>query len=400
MRLFFKDPLFDAQLIRAMNHVYYNGADVGECITTASRIKEKDTESWYTEWNKTAERLYAEAKASEKAGHRVSAGEAYLKASNYYRTSYIFLYHSSPDSRLKINYGKQKEAFQKACVLLNYQAEAITIPYGNTNLPGYFLKVDSTDVPRPTIIITGGYDCSAEELYFFSAAAALKRGYNCVIYDGPGQGGALIEQGLCSRPDWENVVTPVVDYLLTRKEIKPECIALMGISFGGYLAPRAVTREHRISACIADPAQSDLYEAIQTRMPSFLLKYLQSNNSFKQKIANSILNSVIKNPVKGWSLRRGLFVHGVNTVKDYINISRQYNIKGIINNIKCPVLVCDAENDEIAAFAKEIYDSLSCTKAYIKFTNAEGAGEHCEDGNRSLFNQRAFDWLDEVYNNK
>jgi hypothetical protein len=28
---------------------------------------------------------------------------------------------------------------------------------------------------------------------------------------------------------------------------------------------------------------------------------------------------------------------------------------------------------------------------FIAFTNAEGAGQHCEEGNRSLFHQRAFD---------
>jgi len=30
----------------------------------------------------------------------------------------------------------------------------------------------------------------------------------------------------------------------------------------------------------------------------------------------------------------------------------------------------------------------------------EGAGNHCEAGARSLFNQRAFDWLDMVLNDR
>lgn len=44
MKSFFKDPLFDAQLLRTLNHVYHQGADVGECIATAASIKNKDTE--------------------------------------------------------------------------------------------------------------------------------------------------------------------------------------------------------------------------------------------------------------------------------------------------------------------------------------------------------------------
>ena len=64
--------------------------------------------------------------------------------------------------------------------------------------------------------------------------------------------------------------------------------------------------------------------------------------------------------------------------------------------IRCPTLVCSAENDDIGVTARKRYDALSCEKALIAFTAKEGAGEHCEAGARSLFNQRAFDWLDEV----
>ena len=39
------------------------------------------------------------------------------------------------------------------------------------------------------------------------AGGALERGYNVLIFDGPGQGGALVVQKLPMRPDWENVVT-------------------------------------------------------------------------------------------------------------------------------------------------------------------------------------------------
>jgi hypothetical protein len=87
----------------------------------------------------------------------------------------------------------------------------------------------------------------------------------------------------------------------------------------------------------------------------------------------------------------------VATVKDYIDTIKQYSIKQGIKQISCPALVCDAESDDISMFAKMVYDLLDCPKSYIKFKDSEGAGEHCEDGNRSLFNQRVFDWLDETF---
>ncbi|MBO0929373.1 alpha/beta hydrolase family protein [Fibrella aquatilis] len=397
MHLFFKDPMFDGQLIRAVNHVYHNGADVGECMMTAARIREKDTESWYREWTATAQRIDQQAQASEKAGHLVSAREGYLKASNYYRTSYIFHIGSLTDPRVKEAYRNQRDTFRKAMKYAPYSVEEISIPYEKTFMTGYFFKVDRSETVRPTLIITGGYDCPAEEMYFFSAEAALRRGYNCLVYDGPGQGEMIIERGVPFRPDWEHVLTPVVDYLHTRSDVNTACIAQLGISFGGYLAPRAVTQEHRVSALIADPAQSDLYDAVTKRMPGFLLNYLLSDSRFKNGLANLILKRVLRDPVKGWSLRRGLAVHQAASVRDYIEATKTFTYKDRVDSIRCETLVCAAENDEIASFAKHVYDGLTCPKQYILFKNADGAGEHCEDGNRSLFNQRAFDWLDEVY---
>jgi alpha-beta hydrolase superfamily lysophospholipase len=74
------------------------------------------------------------------------------------------------------------------------------------------------------LLCTGGYDGTCEELFFIIAGGALERGYNVLVFDGPGQGGALVLQKLPMRPDWENVVTPVVDYLLKRRDVDPPAL--------------------------------------------------------------------------------------------------------------------------------------------------------------------------------
>ena len=62
--------------------------------------------------------------------------------------------------------------------------EPIKIPYENTYLPGYFIKTNRK-TKAPLLIVTTGFDGTAEELYFEVGYAALKRGYNCIIFDGP-----------------------------------------------------------------------------------------------------------------------------------------------------------------------------------------------------------------------
>ena len=260
MKIVFQDPTFSSQLLRTIAETYYKGADIGECLSTAYRIKEGDFESWYTEWFETAKRVHGNADESLALGHKISAREAYLRASNYYRVA-EFLLIDPEDSRIQTTWGSSKECFSKAARLFLPEFEPVEIPYEGTTLPGYFYKVDDSKSSRPTLIVHGGFDSTAEELYTFAAVPALERGYNCLTFEGPGQGGVIRKQKIPFRYDWERVVTPVVDYALTRTDyVDPKRIALMGLSMGGYLAARAVAFEHRIAACILNDGVFDGYD--------------------------------------------------------------------------------------------------------------------------------------------
>ncbi|RKL01743.1 hypothetical protein BFJ71_g5072 [Fusarium oxysporum] len=81
--------------------------------------------------------------------------------------------------------------------------------------------------------------------------AILERGMNVITYEGPGQPTVRRKQNLGFIHEWEKVVTPVVDYLLTRPEVDPKSIGLLGYSFGGMLAPRAAAFEHRLAPVFA-----------------------------------------------------------------------------------------------------------------------------------------------------
>jgi pimeloyl-ACP methyl ester carboxylesterase len=138
--------------------------------------------------------------------------------------------------------------------------------------------VDDSGVPQPTIIYTSGYDSTSQECHFVLAVAALRRGYNVLAVDGPGQGGALHLQKLVMRPDWEAVLTPVVDYALARCEIEPGRIAGFGYSLGGDLLARAAAFEHRLSALVLDDGVHDLASGFAENMPPFLGTWVQDGH--------------------------------------------------------------------------------------------------------------------------
>jgi len=204
----------------------------------------------------------------------------------------------------------------------------------------------------------------------------------------------LIEQGLYFRPDWEAVITAVVDWLLTRPEVDPRRIALMGRSWGGYLAPRAATGEHRLAALIADAAQ---YAPGNRRTGLLPPEYRAQIDTGDPAVLNPILEGVMQqSPFIAFSLNRGMLTHGVPTPLDFLRATAPYTIEGLADRITCPTLICEGENDVRGGDAKPLYDALTVPKRYIRFANDEGAGQHDEAGAASLFAQRIFDWLDET----
>jgi hypothetical protein len=98
-----------------------------------------------------------------------------------------------------------------------------------------------------------------------------------------------------------------------------------------------------------------------------------------------------------WSIvQRGFWVHGVDNLRDFFRSAEPFTLDGRAELIRCPTLLTAAENDPLATGAQALFDALRCPKELIRFTAAEGAGDHCEMTNRSLLNRRVLDWLDTV----
>ena len=87
-----------------------------------------------------------------------------------------------------------------AFTLMEPPVESIEIPFEGTVLPGYFRKAATTNAPAKTLLLLGGAETFAEELFFYIGPQALARGYNLLTVDLPGQG-LLPLEGLFFRPD-------------------------------------------------------------------------------------------------------------------------------------------------------------------------------------------------------
>ncbi|MDR0468589.1 MAG: esterase FrsA, partial [Peptococcaceae bacterium] len=284
MKVNFRDKTvggFNYELTRGISIQNAGAAEFGECMETMERVKDNDFDSWIREWEKTADHVMEYALRQQQNGDKISARKAFLRASNYYRMACFYAVHTDP--RHRGLWEKSVTAFHHMAELSEHPVERVEIPFGNARLPGYYIP--SGLESRPTLIAIGGFDSTKEEVYCWVGEAARAYGWNCLIFEGPGQWGALMDHpGLVFQPDYEKPVGAAVDFLMARDDIDKEKIAIIGYSMGGYLSVRG-TFDQRIKACIPNTLVVDCgasaragmkgmvkYEALMDKAFNFLMK--------------------------------------------------------------------------------------------------------------------------------
>jgi len=397
----FMNPLHDEFGSWAVGYAPYGGADVGEVAAIANAVGDGDDNAFFDAWRVAADRLAGQAKDAEAAGHPASACESYLHAACFYGVAYHPIYGTPVDPRLVDAFHAQMSAFDKAMELSEPRVEPVSIPYEGTTMPGYLIRARGRErAARPLLIATNGYDATMTDLYFATGVAAAARGYHCLIFDGPGQGKLLVDKGLPLRADWEHVVAPVVDFVRGIDGVDSDRIALTGWSLGGYLAPRAASAEHRLAACIADPGSDGIWSAIvgMAKMGGLPQEAVDALPEADDATLHTLMAGIEAEPHARWGvLQRGFWVNGADNLRDWLKAVAPFTLQGRYADIHCPTLLTAAENDPLSKGVPAMYDQLTCPKALLEFTAAEGAGEHCEMLNRSLVNRRVFDWLDGVF---
>jgi hypothetical protein len=281
----------------------------------------------------------------------------------------------------------------KSLPLFDPPIEAVHIPYDNTELHGFFIRGKGASGKRPLLISVNGSDGSLLDIWLWGGAGAIARGYDVLTFDGPGQGYALWKQKLFFRPDWEKVVTPVVDYALSRPEVDPKRIAIQGISQGGYWVPRAVAFEKRIVAAIADPGVVDVSTSWTASLPKPMLELLKA----KRKAEFDGYMAKMLDPATKLYLNFRMRPFGFASYFDTFTAVMQYNLTDVAGQIRCPLLITEPVNEAYwPGQSRQLYDLVTSPKKLVHFSESDGADLHCEPKGTGIRDLRIFDWLDET----
>jgi pimeloyl-ACP methyl ester carboxylesterase len=389
----FRNREFHFQTLRALGHIPYGGADTGEILATIRRIPEGDVESWFREWNRTAERV---EEMAHKLSDPISKGRALLRAHNYYRTAEFFI--SPDDPRKRETFQNSVDTFNEAINVLNVEHEQISVPYGEHFLKAIYYPGPLKAEEMPLIVVIPGYDSTMEESYFSIAAAAIERGFSCLTYEGPGQGSIILEQGLTFTPEWEKPNSAVLDEFF-RRHPRARKVILVGISLGGYFAPRAAAFDHRIDGVVSFDVLYDYSELPLKDVPAFF-KYLYRNGFARTVNSLAGLNMKISPEMRA-GFREASWKTGAKHPFGLARSYERYNLNDVADRITCDVLILAGEKDDfvpieqVAQFQQSLVNARSITTRV--FTEEEGGEAHCQPGAATLVHAVLFGWIEKTF---
>lgn len=389
----FRDGEFDYQLLRTMGLADYGGSTVGECLAAAAIIGDADTDSWARTFGELAARVEARGDECLRADHRRSARDHFLRASTYHRTAE---YYAEADPASLSEQGRRsRRCFEMAAGLAEPPVEVVAVPFGEASLPGYLVPPAAGD-PRGTLVVVGGFDSSAEELYFQLGVPGAERGWQVLVFDGPGQSGCMrAHPELTFRPDYEVPIGAVIDYLVDRGDTRPDRLALAGLSFGGYFAARAAARDPRVAALVADPPVVDLFRYMEAWLGAPVFR---SRQDIRPEDVEGVPGDLLM-PQMQWGIVAVCRRFGVPSLHRWLEFLDAFRLGDAVSDVTCPALalVGAHEGREVVGQVDEFVAGVSGPVAEYRFTIDEGADAHCQVGNLRLAAQVTYDWLDDLF---
>ncbi len=151
---------------------------------------------------------------------------------------------------------RKAELYRKAAPLLDPPAEPVDLRIDGVPVRVY-VRLPAGGAPHPAVVMLGGLESTKEESRQMEDLV-LARGMATATFDGPGQGETFAYRALSG--DFERYTSAVVDHLVTRRDIDPGRIAVLGRSLGGNYALKSAACDRRIAACVCWGGFSDMDE--------------------------------------------------------------------------------------------------------------------------------------------
>ena len=189
------------------------------------------------------------------------------------------------------------------------------------------------------------------------------------------------------RPDWEAVLTPVVDAMVERPDVDAARMAVIGISQAGFWVPRALAFEHRFAAAVADPGVIDVSAPWLEPLPDVMRNELTAGNrsAFDRSMRLGLLSRDSASTLKFRGEPYGVGRLGLRSLHGGDEVPARCGGADIVT----PILITDPENEQFwPGQSEQLFNLLQGPRELVRFTADEGADGHCEPLGKALRDAR------------
>jgi 2,6-dihydroxypseudooxynicotine hydrolase len=221
-----------------------NGIDFNDFQRVTASVER--WEDWCAAWSACGSMYEQFGMEAEAEGSAVSAGQHFLHAALAYHFG-KFLFVDRPVEQ-RVAHEDAIRAYQRALPYVEFGGARVAIPYENgATMYGILRRPQEVRRP-PVVILIPGLDSVKEELHAYGDDL-LRRGMAVLAIDGPGQGEMEYEYPL--RYDYEVPIRHAINFLEQQPGVAADRIGLLGVSLGGYFAPRAAAFDPRVKAVVS-----------------------------------------------------------------------------------------------------------------------------------------------------
>ena len=192
-----------------------------------------------------------------------------------------------------------------------------------------------------------------------ASGAAADRGYHWLTFDGPGQEAMLFEHGIPFRPDWEAVLTPVLDGVLARSDVDPDRVAVIGVGQGGYWVTRALAFEHRFAAAVVDPGSSTSRQPGPIGFPSEMRQQLDDRRQSAFDREMHLAELFAPSTTATVRFHGEPYGHNAGSTFRLFSAIAAYRLGDEVQKIDTPILLTESEGEQLwPGQSRRLYERL------------------------------------------
>ncbi len=423
----FAAPTFNDEALFALGGASSHASEVGEVLAISNLINQRTNnpadppasafDAYCDVFGDYHVRLAKQAKQAADNGHDITAQNRYMRASMYAAQQLFFVLGSTNGRRELEMFKSSQELWIKATDHFDPKPIRFAVPSKFGLIPGTFFPSPRGNGRRPTVIISEGSDGQNVETMQFGVTAGLARGYNVVLFEGPGQMSLLFQRRIPFTADWQKVVGPVLEWTKARSDVGK--VGLIGISFGGMLCIRPGAMLKEFDALVLEPGGYDFTTMWTDQESMAMVKETYDAPAGEKAVVKRELNQGF---LKSWPsmprtqqfeiYKRGeIFSPQVQRqaragqpISDYYGLLETmlpFKYGADLRAMTTPTMVCANEGDEFfgeqpnKAFAM-LTRLKQNQKRLVLLTAQQGASLHDQPVGPQVVEEIIFDWLDKL----